>query len=82
MVCRCAGLTLVVGSLIDQLQCAGSHALMVDGIDYLARLNHFPKPSTSWTVDLVPAAIGIVLLVIAMAFNLGERLQRDTEGLV
>lgn len=36
---------------------------------------HFP-------VDLTSIAFGIVLLLIGLAFRHGERLQRDTEGLV
>lgn len=35
-----------------------------------------------WTVDLVPIGIGLALIVIAGLVRNGERLQRDTKGLV
>ena len=34
------------------------------------------------TVDGAPFGIGICLLLVGLAFEYGERLQRDTEGLV
>ena len=58
-----AGLTLVVGSLISQVLRARVTRSWWTAINYLAQVNDFPKPSASWTVDLVPTAIGIVLLV-------------------
>lgn len=34
------------------------------------------------TVDLAPIGVGVALAVIALAFQIGARMQRDTEGLV
>lgn len=36
----------------------------------------------SMQIDLIPAAAGVALAIVATAFRLGERLQRDTERLI
>ena len=36
----------------------------------------------SLQIDLMPVVAGVALAIVAMAFQLGERMQRDTEGLV
>ena len=36
----------------------------------------------SLQINLIPVAAGVALAIVATAFQLGERLQRDTEGLV
>lgn len=38
--------------------------------------------SPPWALDLWPLGVGIVLIVVAGLIRSGERLQRDTEGLV
>lgn len=35
-----------------------------------------------FTLDMAPFAIGLAITVVAVAFHLAERLQRDTDGLV
>ena len=41
-----------------------------------------PSPGFDVHIDFWPIGIGIVLLVLARLVSIGERLQRDTEGLV
>lgn len=77
-----AGLSLIVGSLISQLLHALSRQTMVDGLRYLAAPNHITVPDLLFSLDVGPIAVGIVLAVIATAFKIDERRQRDTEGLV
>jgi len=36
----------------------------------------------SWTVDLAPLGWALALTIVAAAFEIGQRMQRDTEGLV
>ena len=45
----------------------------IDGVDNIA---------PSWSLDLWPIGVGIVLIVVAGLIRSGERLQRDTKGLV
>lgn len=76
------GVMLMVGGMVSQLLIAISRSLLVEGLRYLGPPNGVTVPDPSWTVDLTPIAAGFVLAVIAGAFEIGERMQRDTEGLV
>jgi hypothetical protein len=42
----------------------------------------FPQPTPHIQVDFWPIGVGLVMLVLAAAFRYGERLRRDTDGLV
>ena len=77
-----AGLTLAVGGTISQFLTAMSHWVLVDALKDLGHPDGVTVPDPSWTIDFTPIAAGIVLTVIAAAFEIGTRLQRDTEGLV
>lgn len=77
-----AGVILIVGGLPSQALHAISRALMIEALQYLATDNHLTMDSPPSTLDFGPIAAGVVLLVIAAAFKIGERLQRDTDGLV
>ncbi|MBX9472334.1 hypothetical protein [Microcella sp.] len=76
--------------LIEQTAAALGHAEVVSflGADKLTAGGNAENPSYEGFVafglnlDLAPIGWGIALLVIASAFELGQRLQRDTEGLV
>lgn len=76
------GLILMVGGIIGQLLSALSRWVLIDGLKPLAALNGFPVPDPSWTIDFTPIAAGVVLAVIASAFEIGRRMQRDNDGLV
>ena len=41
-----------------------------------------PEPTFAMTIDFWPLFLGLALAAVAAAFRYGERLQRDTEGLV
>jgi hypothetical protein len=41
-----------------------------------------PEPSLNFTIDFWPLYFALVLAALVFAFRYGERLQRDTEGLV
>ncbi len=41
-----------------------------------------PEPTFALTIDFWPLMLGLALAAVAAAFRYGERLQRDTEGLV
>lgn len=41
-----------------------------------------PSTDSQLDIDFLPAAVGLGLLVVAVAFRRSERMQRDTEGLV
>lgn len=42
----------------------------------------FPSPGSDGSIDLWPIWVGLAFFALAAAFRYGERLQRDTEGLV
>ncbi len=74
-----ASLVLMTGGLMGSaLTVAGQFAIA-------AQLNSDPTQSVfpfAGNADLVPVFIGLGLGAVAAAFEIGERLQRDTEGLV
>ncbi len=76
------GIILMVGGIVSQLLSALSRWVLVDGLKYLGAPNGVTVPVPSWTIDFTPIAAGAVLAVIASAFEIGQRMQRDTEGLV
>jgi hypothetical protein len=74
-ICVVAILVLLVGlggPLLHGI--ANTEALAFAGYDDLALL--------LWDVDLAPLGWAFALLVVAAAFEIGQRLQRDSEGLV
>lgn len=72
-----AAAALTIGSLLSQslLGFASWQALTELNLDAA----QFPL---EMFFDLVPVFAGLALLLVASAFQLGERMQRDTEGLV
>ncbi|MGY6497524.1 MAG: hypothetical protein ACXIUP_04785 [Microcella sp.] len=42
----------------------------------------FPMPGSEGTIEFWPIGVGLALIALAAVFRSGERLQRDTEGLV
>lgn len=74
-----AALTLMIGGVIGQGLTVAGAWLACDELN-AARHSHEFVPGGP--IDFAPIIAGIVLGVIAAAFRIGERLQRDTEGLV
>lgn len=79
-----AGATLAVGATLAQVlgNAAGARAHeqlfsvragSIEGGEYIP---------PAWAFDLWPVGVGLVLIVVAGLIRSGERLQRDTEGLV
>ncbi len=77
-----AGLALLVGGALAQLFTWLSRQEMIAAVAPTVASNRWRLPSSATPFDLVPLATGAVLLVFAMAFAAGTRLQKDTEGLV
>lgn len=77
-----AGIALIAGGALAQLFSWLSRQEMIAAVAVNVANNGWRLPSSAIPLDLVPLACGAVLLVIAMAFSAGTRLQRDTEGLV
>lgn len=72
-----AAASLAIGSLLSQALLGFASWTAIDDL----RLDAAAFP-LELSIDLVPILAGLALLLIASAFELGERLQRDTEGLV
>lgn len=85
-----AAILIMVGGLGSQFLAAGARAELVQflGPEAVGRVSaeqsggaeHFMAYALS--LDLAPLGIGLALAVVALAFQLGARMQRDTEGLV
>jgi hypothetical protein len=93
---RLVGITVIVGGLAWQacsgvgeslaskqvLQLGSTGLKDLAGWDNINTIIGFPQPTPHIQVDFWPIGVGLVMLVLAAAFRAGERLQRDTEGLV
>jgi hypothetical protein len=92
-----AAATVIAGGILWQLcgaiggLLASYRVLNIGGAEFtdviritdLTTVYGMPRPGGgSFMIDLWPFGIGIALLAIAAAFRYGERLQKDTEGLV
>lgn len=73
-----AAIAVMTGGLLSQ----AVHANAVSEIVLELGLESAGLPTFEMTVDLAPLGWGFALAVIAGAFEIGQRLQRDTEGLV
>jgi hypothetical protein len=73
------GAALLLGGILTQL-----FVLLANGVS-LAEINELSVPG-SWSLagrfDLTFIGIGAVLILTGVTFRIGERMQRDTEGLV
>lgn len=72
-----AATSLAIGSLLSQFLLGFASWVAIDELHLDAA--QFPL---EMHIDLIPILAGLALLLIASAFGLGERMQRDTEGLV
>lgn len=93
---RLVGITVIVGGLAWQacsgvgeslaskqvLQLGSTELKDSASWDNNVPIIGFPQPSPHIQVDLWPIGVGLVMLVLAAAFRYGERLRRDTDGLV
>jgi len=74
-----ASLTLMIGGVFGQGLSIAAAWLASDELNAARHSNEFIPGGPA---DYTPVIAGIVLGVIAAAFRVGERMQRDTEGLV
>ena len=81
---KTAGLALVVGSIVTQTVLGIAESELVYELN--PNRDEIGMDNTFWGVsvpgDFESFGFGILLLLVAFAFQYGERLQRDTEGLV
>jgi hypothetical protein len=77
-----AGAALIVGGALAQLFSWLSRQEMIATVAVDVRNNGWRLPGSAIEIDIAPLACGAVLLIVAMTFRVGARLQRDTEGLV
>lgn len=77
-----AGIALIAGGALAQLFGWLSRLAMIATVAPTVSANDRRMPTSAVDIDLVPLASGAVLCIVAMAFNAGQRLQRDTVGLV
>lgn len=89
-----AAVALVVGGILWQVcfsigeSLAAREALTIEGWSYPDSLGLedpallLPQPTFGLTIEFWPIFIGLALAAVAAAFRRGERLQRDTRGLV
>jgi hypothetical protein len=73
-----AAIAVMAGGLLGQAVRANAFSEIVSELD----LESAGLPGFEMTVDLAPLGWGFALAVVAGAFEIGQRLQRDTEGLV
>jgi len=73
-----AALVVMVGGLFSQAVRANAHFEVTDELGLTAA----GLPTFEMTIDLAPIGWALALAVIAGAFEIGQRMQRETEGLV
>lgn len=81
---------IAVGGTVSQLLEAAARAVVVDHLGPDMTTGGTPGGTGSdegllsfaLNLDLAPIGVGLALGVVALAFQVGARLQRDTEGLV
>lgn len=79
------GSLVIVGGMLPQLLAGMGRAEVVDHLGARALADALGDGTvTTFAVELslAPVGIGLALGVVAAAFEIGERLQRDAEGLV
>lgn len=77
-----AACLVVAGGLFGQLAGAIGRAMIVDSLASADPAVYETFPAFRLDLDLAPLGWGFALALIAMAFAAGNRLQRETEGLV
>lgn len=77
---------VIVGGTAAQLLEAAGRAAVVDHLGPAVTAGAGESAESllpfGLSLDLAPVGVGLALAVIALAFQIGARLQRDTEGLV
>ncbi|GAA5153499.1 hypothetical protein GCM10025768_23250 [Microbacterium pseudoresistens] len=77
-----AACLVIAGGLFGQLAGAIGRAIAVDGIAAADPRAHDVFWAFLVQLDLAPLGWGFALALVATAFQVGERMQRDTKGLV
>jgi len=73
------GAVLLIGGILAEVSPALGNALAATELNGSGRFGFWPLAGR---FDPTTIVIGVVLLLVGLAFEYGERLQRDTEGLV
>ncbi|MGB4778377.1 hypothetical protein [Microbacterium sp.] len=73
-----AGCATIFGSMLSQS--VGGFGRMMAATELGPSLGGFPEPA--FLLEPLPVVVGFGILALAYVFQAGERLQRDTEGLV
>ncbi|MGO4488675.1 hypothetical protein [Microbacterium sp. 2RAF4] len=73
-----AALAVMAGGLMSQAVRANAFSEIALELDLVSA----GVPAFEMSIDLAPFGWGFALVVVAGAFEIGQRLQRDTEGLV
>lgn len=74
---------VMVGGALPQVLATMGRARVVEHLDvYAMAVETGTRLTFSSEVDLAPIGVGLALCVVAAAFAVAERMQRDTEGLV
>ncbi|WP_349426031.1 hypothetical protein [Microbacterium sp. LWS13-1.2] len=81
-----AACLVIAGGILGQLFGAIGRAILVEQLVEVQAAGDAAVSETFWTfllqVDLAPFGWGLALALIAASFEIGARLQRETEGLV
>jgi len=80
-----SALLIIIGGTAAQLLEAAGRAAVVDHLGPAVTGGAGSGESLlafGLSVDLAPISVGMALAVVALAFQIGARMQRDTEGLV
>ncbi|MCM3661443.1 hypothetical protein M3148_10660 [Georgenia satyanarayanai] len=81
-----SALLIIIGGTAAQLLEAAGRAAVVDHLGPAVTGGADPSAESllafGLSVDLAPIGVGLALAVVALAFQIGARMQRDTEGLV
>jgi hypothetical protein len=78
-VCSAIGRTLAAHQVLQLGSTAFPPRINYPGVETIMG---FPSPGWDGSIDLWPIWVGLAFFALAAAFRYGERLQRDTEGLV
>ncbi|MFC4222573.1 hypothetical protein [Lysinibacter cavernae] len=74
------GAALLIGSLLSQALTGFGGWLVAEQLNGVGESNQYWPLSLN--ISALPIVAGFVVMVIALSFEVGERMQRDTDGLV
>ncbi|WGD37626.1 hypothetical protein [Lysinibacter sp. HNR] len=74
------GATLMIGSLLSQALNGFGGWFVAEQLNGTRNVDYYWP--FSFNITTTPIIAGVIVLVIALTFETGERIQRDTEGLI